>query len=77
MANGTSSKCIGEIVDHAGFGEDERVAIAQGSENFWWCVLNLFGGDDVVEAVNVAVVELVIIEVILLFLPLADIGSGA
>lgn len=77
MANGASSQRVGEIVDHAGFGNNKRIACAQGGEHFGRGVLDLFGRNDIVEAVNVAVVELVVVEVIFLLLPLADVGCGA
>ena len=73
MAYSTASKSVGEVVDHASFGDDERVSCSKRGEHLWWRVLYLFCRNDVVEAMNVAVVELVVVEMILLLLPLRDV----
>jgi len=77
VADIASSKSVCEVVDHAGFSDDERVACAQRGEDFWWSVLDLVCRDDVVEAVDISVVELVVVEMILFLLPLTDVWCGA
>lgn len=77
MADVASSKSICEVIDHAGFGDDERVAGTKCGEDFWWCVLDLVCWNDIVEAVDISVIKLVVVKVILFLLPLADVRCSA
>lgn len=77
MADCTAADRVAQICSHATLSDDEGVALTKDVEYFCRSIAKFIGRNDIVVAMNVSVIELIVVEVVVLLLPRADLRRVA